>query len=37
MKTCHVELDEFDSTLRTLAARLGSEAASPSLPHGALA
>jgi len=36
MRTCHVELDEFNSTLRTLARSQGSEAANLNLPHGAL-
>jgi len=36
MRTCHVELDEFYSTLRILAARLGKEGADLELPAGAL-
>ncbi|MBC6439177.1 MAG: TauD/TfdA family dioxygenase [Rhodospirillales bacterium] len=36
MRTCHVELDEFNSTLRTLAAHQDSESANLNLPHGAL-
>jgi alpha-ketoglutarate-dependent taurine dioxygenase len=36
MRTCHVELDEFYSTLRILAARLGRDGADLDLPAGAL-
>lgn len=36
MRTCHVELDEFYSTLRTLSARLGTEGVNMVLPAGAL-
>ena len=37
MRTCHVELDEFHSSLRTLAASVGREGSDMNLPHGALA
>ncbi len=36
MRSCNIEVDEFNSTLRLLAAFKGSEAANMNLPHGAL-
>lgn len=36
MRTCHVDIDEFNSTLRRLGDRLGREGADMVLPHGAL-
>ncbi len=36
MRTCHVELDEFYSSLRILAARLDRDGADMTLPAGAL-
>ncbi len=36
MRSCNIEADEFNSTLRLLASSLGSDAANMNLPHGAL-
>ena len=36
MRTCHVDLDEFNSSLRRLADRLGRSGSAMVLPHGAL-
>jgi len=36
MRSCNIEIDEFNSSLRFLADRLGREGADMVLPHGAL-